>query len=349
MHCQLIALTGFIVPSLLLAPASVADPFALGHDRNRPLPSVVDPGVASTPDKAGRAPSDSVVLFNGEDLSKWVAMNGEPTKWVLKDDAMECVPGSGYIRTLQSFGQCQLHIEFATPAKVEGDSQGRGNSGVFFGGTRYEIQVLDSYENTTYADGSCGAIYNQYPPLVNASRPSGEWQAYDILWTPPQFSDDGAVVSAPRVTAFHNGVLIHHNAELIGETSWLNRPPLKAHPEKQPISLQDHGNPVRYRNIWVRELGTPGKPEFQLSDALLNGYCGVYERNGNKVAEIARHGSGNLLVKFRGVDFVMFAESPSHFFAKTVDVQAHFDFSGDEKIVRISVGQDGGDKAVKVR
>jgi hypothetical protein len=341
-------------PGLLITTCFLSALFAqgaslpLGHDRSRPLPPVVNPGVASTPDRAGTAPADAVVLFAGADLSSWVAMNGEPTKWVVKDGVMECVPGSGYIRTRQNFGECQLHIEFATPAKAEGSSQGRGNSGVFLGGGRYEIQVLDSYENRTYADGSCGSIYNQYPPLVNACRSPGEWQTYDILWTPPRFADDGAVLSLPRITAFQNGVLIQHDAELFGETGWLDRKPLTAHPEKQFIALQDHGNPVRYRNIWVRELGARGKPEFHLPDALLDSYCGNYELNGKQEAEVRRQG-GNLVLKFRGVDFVLFAESPTHFFAKTVDVQADFDFSGPEKTVQISVGEDGGSKSKKVR
>lgn len=323
-------------------------PLPLGHDRTRPLPPVVDPGTASTPERAGKAPSDAVVLFDGKDLSAWAAMDGTPTKWIVKGDAMECVPGSGYIRTLQNFGECQFHIEFATPAKAEGSSQGRGNSGVFFGNTRYEIQVLDSYKNATYADGSCGSIYNQYPPLVNACRPPGEWQMYDILWTPPRFANDGSLLSPARVTAFQNGVLIQNNVELFGETGWLDRKPFTPHPEKQFIALQDHGNPVRYRNIWVRELGAPGRPEFQLPDALLDSYCGTYKDGEKTVAEINRRG-GNLLLKFKGVEFVMFAESPTHFFAKTVDVQADFDFSGSEKTLRISVGEDGGSKATKVR
>ncbi|NLH73311.1 MAG: DUF1080 domain-containing protein [Verrucomicrobia bacterium] len=332
---------------LLLVELGLAQPGFLGHDRTRPLPPVVNPGYPSTPDKPGKAPSDAIVLFDGTDLSQWVAMDGEPTKWVIKDGAMECVPGSGYTRTLRCFGECQLHLEFATPAKVEGSSQGRGNSGVFFGGTRYELQVLDSYNNKTYADGSCGAIYNQYPPLVNASRPPGEWQTYDILWTPPKFDASGKLVAPARITAFHNGVLIHHNAELFGQTDWLSRPPYQAHPEKLPISLQDHGNPVRYRNIWVRELGQPGKPEFYLADKLLDSYCGKYQVNRDNVAEITRR-DGNLLLKFFGYEFVLFAESPTHFFAKTVDVQAKFDFSGATKTVEISVGEDGGFKARKL-
>lgn len=346
MKHHLIALTALV--HSVFAPLS-AGPFPLGHDRTRPLPPVVNPGLPSTPDHAGTAPSDAVMLFDGADLSKWVALDGKPTQWVVREGAMECVPGSGYIRTLQCFGECQLHIEFATPAKVEGSSQGRGNSGVFFGGTRYEIQVLDSYHNKTYADGSCGAIYNQYPPLVNASRPPGEWQTYDILWTPPRFDKHGDLLSPPYITAFQNGLLIHHNAELFGETAWLDRPPLTAHPEKQPIALQDHGNPVRYRNIWVRELGVPGRAEFQLPDTLLDSYCGAYELGNNNLAEVKRQGAGNLLLNYRGVDFVMYAESPTHFFAKTVDVQADFDFEGSKKTVRISVGEDGGRPSNKVR
>lgn len=343
-HSILPSLTGLAVLGSALAQAQPALPpihLPLGHDRTRPLPPVVDPGQSSTQEQAGKAPADAVVLFDGGDLSQWVAMNGTPTKWVVKDGAMECVPGSGYIRTLQSFGACQFHLEFATPTPAEGSSQGRGNSGLFFGGTRYEIQVLDSFENKTYADGSCGAIYNQYPPLVNASRPPGQWQSYDILWTPPQFDADGNVLSRPRITAFHNGVLIHHNAELVGGTGWLERSPLRAHPEKLPIALQDHGNPVRYRNIWVRELGPKSKPEFQLADQVLDGCCGRYRFEGNQFATVARQG-GALLVNFQGVDFVMFAESSTRFFAKTVDVQAEFGEEGGTQIVTVTVGEDEG-------
>lgn len=328
----------------ILAAASIAGSlFAgehgggwLGHDRTRPLPPVVEAGVPSTQERAGKAPSDAVVLFDGRDLSQWSAMNGEPTKWILRDGAMECVPGAGYIRTQRAFGYCQLHIEFATPANVQGNSQGRGNSGVFFGMGRYEIQVLDSYENKTYADGSCGSVYNQFPPLVNASRKPGEWQTYDILWTPPKFTADGKTASAPRVTVFHNGVLIHHDVELIGETGWLTRAPFKPHADKLPIALQDHGNPVRYRNVWVRELGRPSKPEFYLSDAVLNSYAGNYEG-----CEVTRR-DGALVVNFEKTEILMYAESPTHFFSKVVDIQA--DFDPTEKTIQISVGEDGGKK-----
>lgn len=337
----LVGLTLAVAAALQAQPRPQLPQLPLGHDRTAPPPPVVTPGQASTQDRAGSAPSDAIVLFDGTDLSQWVAMDGGPTRWVVKDGAMECVPGSGYIRTLQSFGECQLHLEFATPYPPEGSSQGRGNSGLFFGRTRYEIQVLDSFENPTYADGSCGSIYHQYPPLVNASRPPGQWQSFDILWAPPRFDAEGQLIAPARVTAFHNGVLIHHNAVLVGGTGWLDRSPYQAHPEKLPISLQDHGNPVRFRNIWVRELGPRTKPEFYLADALLDGYCGRYELGRRNIVEVSRR-DGNLVMRFSGRDFLMFAESATRFFAKTVDVQAEFFTDGADSMIRITVGEDGG-------
>ena len=176
--------------------------------------------------------------------------------------------GSGYIRTLQNFGDCQLHVEWATPTPPHGEGQGRGNSGVFFGFDRYEVQVLDSYNAKTYSDGQAAAIYGQYPPLVNASLAPGKWQTYDIIYTAPRFDPTGKLISPVRETVIHNGVVVQNNVSLVGPTSWLERAPYSPHPEKQPIAFQDHGNPVRYRNVWVRELGnvrqsgihTPGSP-----------------------------------------------------------------------------------------
>jgi hypothetical protein len=263
-------------------------------------------------------------------------MDGSPTKWIMKDGYMECVKGSGYIRTLQNFGDCQLHVEWAMPVPAEGEGQGRGNSGVFLGFDRYEIQVLDSYQNKTYADGSAGSVYIQYPPLVNACREPGKWQTYDLVYTAPRFDADGKLLSPARVTVFHNGVLIQNNVELTGPTGWLERAPYKAHPEKQPIAFQDHGNPVRFRNVWVRELGAAGKKEFTFSDALLNSYVGKYDNN----AEILRE-DWNLALKFHGVRYVLFAESPAKFFAKTTDIQCEFQFDGPEKTLIVSVGEGG--------
>jgi hypothetical protein len=327
------------------------DPNWIDHDRNRPQPPVVAPGIPSTQEQAGKPPSDATVLFDGKDLSRWVSMDGSPTKWITRDGYMECVKGSGYVRTLQNFGDCQLHVEWATPVPPEGKGQGRGNSGVFLGFTRYEIQVLDSYENVTYADGGAGSIYGQYPPLANVCRPPGQWQTYDILYTAPRFDAEGKLLSPARLTVFQNGVLIQNNVELTGPTDWLDRAPYQAHPEKQPISLQDHGNPVRFRNIWVRELSQPNQKEaaprpagLTLPTALLDRYTGKYDR-----IEITREGS-QLAARVGGVKFLLFAESPTKFFAKTTDVQIEFPGGGQGKPDRLiwSVGE-GANEAKRAK
>jgi len=296
---------------------------------------VVQPGTPSSPERPGKPPSDAIVLFDGQDLSQWVSMDGSPAKWIVRDGALECAKGSGYIRTLRNFGDCQLHLEWATPTPPQGEGQGRGNSGVFFGLNRYEVQVLDSYDNKTYADGSAGAIYGQYPPLVNASLPPGQWQTYDIVYTAPRFDAAGKLLSPAYLTVLHNGVLIQYHAALTGPTDWLERPPYSAHPDKQPIALQDHGNPVRYRNIWVRELGRPSKPEFTLPQKLLDSFVGNY---GN--IEIRRDGF-QLVAKLGGHTFPLFAESPTKFFAKTTDVQLEFKADVNGKVGELiwSVGE----------
>ncbi|MEN8772151.1 MAG: DUF1080 domain-containing protein [Akkermansiaceae bacterium] len=220
----------------------------------QPLPPVVTPG-----DKPGAPPSDAVVLFDGSADSfsaNWTDTKGGPSKWKVVDGAMESVRRAGYVQSKEKFGSCQLHIEWASPAKVQGDGQGRGNSGVFLMGT-YEIQVLDSYENQTYADGQAGALYGRSKPKVNAARKPGEWQSYDIIFHRPLFDKDGEVTRRATFTVLHNGVLIQDHTVLSGGTGW--RGPhaasdYKAHADKMPLSMQDHGNPVRFRNIWVRPL-----------------------------------------------------------------------------------------------
>ena len=318
------------------------DPNWIDHDRTRPMPPVVNPGTASTPEKPGQPPSDATVLFDGKDISSWVNIDGTPTKWIARDGYMECVKGSGYARTLQNFGDCQLHVEWATPTPAHGEGQGRGNSGVFFGLDRYEIQVLDSYQSLTYADGSAAAVYGQYPPLANVALPPGQWQVYDIIYAAPRFDADGKLLSPVRLTVFHNGVLVQNNVQLTGPTSWLERAPYRAHPEKQPISLQDHGNPVRFRNLWVRELGRPGKKEFTLPTALLDSYTGRY---GN--IQLTREDS-QLVAAFGGAKFILFAESTTKFFAKTTDVQIEFPSGEPGKADRLvwSVGE-GANEARK--
>jgi len=205
-------------------------------------PPIITPGKTNAD-----PPSDAVILFDGKDLSAWE--NAE--QWKVENGEM--VIGKGAIRTKQSFGDCQLHIEWSAPVPATGKSQGRGNSGIFLM-DKYEIQVLDSYDNETYFDGQAGAIYKQTPPMVNAMRPPGEWNAYEILWTAPRFAEDGALVSPAFITAIHNGVVILNHFELQGDTPFHRAPKYTKHPETGPISLQDHGNPVRFRNIWVRSF-----------------------------------------------------------------------------------------------
>lgn len=223
------------------------------HDRNRPQPPVVTPGSASTQERAGQPPSDAVVLFDGKDLSGWESLKGGPALWKVEKGYFEVAAKTGDIRTKRAFGDCQLHVEWAAPSPAHGEDQDRGNSGVFLMST-YEIQVLDNYNSKTYADGSAGSVYGQYPPLANACRPPGQWQTYDILWHGPRFDSAGKLLRPATVSVLHNGVLVQDHVTLTGPTGHHQRPPYKAQPEKMPLQLQDHNHPVRYRNIWIREL-----------------------------------------------------------------------------------------------
>jgi hypothetical protein len=220
------------------------------HDMNRPQPPVVTPGPAGPP---APAPSDAVVLFDGRSLAGWTDAKGQPARWKVEKGFMEVVKDTGAIRTVKGFGDCQLHVEWMSPSPAEGAGQDRGNSGVFLMDI-YEVQVLDCYGNTTYADGMTAAIYGQHPPLVNACRPPGEWQTYDIIFHRPRFDKDGKVLAPARMTVFFNGIIVHECARLTGPTANKARPPYKMHADRLPISLQDHGHPVRFRNIWVRDL-----------------------------------------------------------------------------------------------
>ena len=220
------------------------------HDPARPRPAVVTPGTASSEGQPGRPPSDAIVLFDGKDLSKW-SNGGGPAKWKVADGVAE-VNGTGDVETKEAFGDVQLHLEWAEPAPAQGESQGRGNSGVFFMG-RYEVQILDCFENLTYPDGQTASLYGQYPPLVNACRKPGEWQSFDIVFEAPRFDGD-KLVSPARATVFHNGVCVQHAQEILGATQHRAVATYAAHPAKLPIKLQDHGNPVRFRNIWVRPM-----------------------------------------------------------------------------------------------
>ncbi|NCI48257.1 3-keto-disaccharide hydrolase [Sediminibacterium soli] len=220
----------------------------------QPVPKPVTPGAT-----ASEAPSDAIVLFNGTNLDSWVKeSDNKAPGWKLDGDgAMTVVKGSGNLKTKQAFGNCQLHIEWREPSAIAGSSQSRGNSGIFFMG-KYELQVLDSYNNPTYVNGQAGSIYKQHIPLVNASRKPGEWQSYDVIFTAPSFDAAGKVLSPARITVLHNGVLVQNNVAIKGSTQWIGQPSYEKHGDKEPIVLQDHGkdggNPMSYRNIWVREL-----------------------------------------------------------------------------------------------
>jgi hypothetical protein len=213
-----------------------------------PVPPVVVPGKT-----AADAPGDAIVLFNGKDFSEWSGVRKPEVGWTLEDGAMVVKGGTGNIRTKRGFGDCQIHIEFRTPAKVEGSGQGRGNSGIFIMG-RYELQVLDNFNNSTYVNGQAGSIYKQLPPLVNACRGPGEWQTYDIIFTAPRFYEDGRLQSQARITVIQNGVLVQNNLSIWGTTEYIGSPVYQKHSDREPIELQDHGNPTAFRNIWVREL-----------------------------------------------------------------------------------------------
>lgn len=273
------------------------------HDLTRPKPAIVTPGQAAMP----TPPSDAVILFDGKDLSQWSNMKGEPSTWKVENGYMETSKGGGDIRTKQGFGDVQLHIEWASPASFEGKGQDQGNSGVYLM-SMYEVQVLNSHQNETYADGQAASIYGQYPPLVNASRAPGEWQSYDVVFRRPRFASDGKLAKPARLTVLHNGVLVQDNVALWGPTEWMEFLPYAAHEDKLPIKLQDHGSPVRYRNIWLRELPEAidwrpvmGKPAnaITLAPDVLARYAGTYELAPNRQYTLAIEG-GRLFANLAG-------------------------------------------------
>jgi hypothetical protein len=275
------------------------------HDIRRPRPAVVEPAEGSI---AARPPKDAVVLFDGSNLDAWRSPEGGPARWKVVDGSLETVPGAGPVETRQTFGDIQLHVEWAAPDPPRGRSQDRGNSGVFLMG-QFEIQVLDSYRADTYADGQAGAIYGQYPPLFNASRPPGRWQTYDIAFRRPRFDPSGKLLEPARITVFHNGLLVQNNEEPFGPTSWLKWLPYEDKGGRGPVSLQDHDHPVRYRNIWLLELPERPAPTAQelarpkvvtLPAEVLDRYAGQYLLNAkpdSPRATIAREG-GHLTVSF---------------------------------------------------
>ena len=295
-NIQLFLLTSFV--SLIGFQANALAQLPNGwksHDLKRPQPKVVTPGPTTV-----SAPSDAIVLLGSEKLTGWSDRKGKPSKWKYADGVLESVKKAGYIYTVEKFGDCQLHVEFATPETTDGDGQARGNSGVFFYDDDFEVQVLDNFENETYADGTVGALYGQHAPLVNAARKPGEWQTYDIVFRRPRFNEDGSLKSPARLTVLLNGILVQDAAECYGPTLFLQAGDYKDKGDEARISLQDHGNPVRYRNIWVRRLAetppTPPTPRpiIELTDEQKQNYIGKFgkltfkEVDGNLVVVIGR-------------------------------------------------------------
>lgn len=349
------AITAITALGLLCASAAAAGPAAAPrwkvHDMSRPRPPVVTPPAQRLP---APAPPDAVVLFDGTQLSEFSADQGGPAKWAVRDGVMTVVPGAGGVATKRAFGDAQVHLEWASPTPATGKSQGRGNSGIHLMG-RYEIQILDSYGNDTYADGQAAAVYGQYPPLVNASRPAGEWQSFDIFFRRPRFDGKGKLLKPARVTVVHNGVLVQDNVELLGPTMWLHHLPYQAHADRLPFTLQEHGNPVRFRNIWVRELpetpepssgNTAPAPAAKLGAEALARYAGTYTaamRTGNQTVTIRRKGEKLYFgLPFREQSLEMAPRSEREFVLRTTDARVLFDLdaSGRPTALTFSVGGD---------
>jgi hypothetical protein len=300
----------------------------------RPQPPVVTPGPLQRP---AAPPSDAIVLFDGRDLDEWRSADYGPARWEVRDGAMVSMAGSGYIYSRRVFGDVQLHVEWAAPVPPRGHGQKRGNSGVFLM-TKYEIQVLDSYQDETYADGLAASVYGQYPPLANACLPPGEWQAFDIVFRRPRFRRDGALEAPARVTVIHNGVLVQDNVTLWGPTNWLQHLPYEAHPDTLPLALQDHGNPVRFRNIWVRELREfqePGPAETERRDVVdlpadvLEKYTGRYQTADGEEYTITLENNQLRAQFFRPHKMELVPHSPTEFSLRWTD--ARFVFELDEE------------------
>ncbi|MCB1019427.1 MAG: DUF1080 domain-containing protein [Acidobacteria bacterium] len=304
------------------------------HDMDRPRPREV----RAKPALMVPAPSDALVLFDGDDLDQWSGPNGGDAKWIVRDGYMESVRGSGGLLTKRSFGDMQLHLEFSLPNPPKGIGQDRGNSGVKLMGL-YEVQILDSYKDYTYADGQAGAVYGQSPPLVNATLPPGEWQTFDIVFRRPRFRPDGSLVESARLTVFHNGVLVQDNFEVWGPTRWLQYYAYEGRPDRMPLTLQDHSNPVRYRNVWLRELdeatrpgpeSAPAPPVTQLTRAQAARYAGRYEGvDGNTIPfEIVAQGE-RLYLASGGRNLDLVANSPTELSMRWTDAKLVFTLDKD--------------------
>jgi len=313
-----------IVGLIATAPGASAEEWRI-HDMEQPRPPMVTPGEAP-----GQPPSDAVVLFGGEDLGAWASADGGPAEWKVENGYVEVVAGKGAVHTRDTFGDCQLHLEFSTPPP-KGEGQGRGNSGLFFMDL-YEVQVLDSFDNDTYPDGQAGAVYGQQPPLVNASRQAGEWQTYDVVFRRPRFDAGGQLLSPARVTVFHNGVLVQDGTEPTGPTTWRGRPGYTAHADALPISLQDHGNPMRFRNIWLRRLDDPRPQPVRLVPPGRGGDAGDLARFTGRFEQdyaiVPAAGGGLLLLQGEAAVSGLVPEGEGRLRGTTVGVAIEFGSAG---------------------
>lgn len=312
-------------PLLLCLPSLLSAQGAPGwrvHEMTRPHP----PSIATAAVFPVAPPAGAVVLFDGTSLRHWVGADGKPARWTLGKGYFEVRPGTGTITTVDSFGDMQLHLEWAEPVPAKGEGQDRGNSGVFLMG-RYELQILDSWQNETYTDGQAGAMYGQHPPLFNASRPAGAWQSYDVFFRRPRFDAAGALATPARVTVLQNGVPVQNNVELSGPTSWLSRLPYKAHPDRLPFGLQDHSFKVRFRNIWVRPLPEgdappPPRKIHRVADGVTASLIGAYNE-GNNAAAIVFY-DGRLSVDLGDGPMPLVADNDSSFSIEGVDAAVRF-------------------------
>lgn len=312
------------------------------HDLNRPLPTSVTP---ASQDITLAAPADADVLFDGTDHSQWRNSQGGKSKWKVTDGVLIATPKSGSIYTKKKYGDCQLHIEWMIPQGTKRSGQSKGNSGVFLMDT-FEVQILSSFKNKTYADGMAGAIYGQYPPLVNATKPLGKWQSYDIIFHRPRFLADGSLKSPAHMTVLHNGVLIQDHSQLLGPTTWIKPRPYTKGPDKGPLSLQDHGNPIQFRNIWIREFSADRpRPETPYPSSELKLTPDQQTRLIGDYGDFQIFQTGTqLYCKFFQVEMELVPLSESEFLMKACAGKLTFDLDQDGNVKQAKLHLDAAGK-----